>query len=101
MGVHRGIASSAGEVLIVSVFDMVSTLRVSISFGQSEIDNVDDVLFATDADQKVVRLDVSVDEVSRMHEFYSLEELFSQHQHSFQGKFPFAVVEQIFQRRPQ
>ena len=60
---------------------MVSALGVSIALGKSEVDDVDDVLLAADADQKVVRLDVSVDEVSGVDKLNSLEELFCQHQH--------------------
>ena len=101
MRIDRRVTCCAGQVLVVSIFDVISALGVSVPLGQSEIDDIDDVLLAADADQKVVRLDVSMNKVSRVHELYPLQELFSQHQHRFQGELALAVVKQIFERGTQ
>ena len=53
------------------------------------------------ANQEIVMVDVSVEEVSRMEELYSLEHLLGQHQHCFQGEFALAVVIEMLERRPQ
>lgn len=66
MGVDRGISSGTGQVLVLSVRDMQVGLRVPVLFRQTEIDYVDLVASLADAHQKVVRLDISVDEVSRV-----------------------------------
>ena len=60
MSVHRGISGGTGQILSVSVRDMLSCFRVSEPLGQSEINDVNEMLFLTDTDQKIVWLDISV-----------------------------------------
>ena len=108
MGVNRCISGGACQVFAVSVWNVLASLRVTESLGQTEVDYVHVVLLFADADQEVVWLDVSMQKVSRVHEFNSLElqtkfktemfyHLVSQHQHSLEGELAFAVVEQVFQ----
>jgi hypothetical protein len=52
---------------------MLSSFGVSESLGKSEINDIDVVLFLADPNQEVVRLNVSVEEVARVNEFYSLQ----------------------------
>jgi hypothetical protein len=52
---------------------MFSSFGVSESLGKSEINDIDVVLFLADPNQEVVRLNVSVEEVARVNEFYSLQ----------------------------
>ena len=62
MSVNRGISSRASQVLAVLERD-VFTLTVFITFGETEIDNVDIIAGAlSSSDQKVVRLDISVND---------------------------------------
>lgn len=72
MSVDWGISGSSSKVLSISVRDMLSSLRVSETLSQSEVDHVDVVLLFADTDQEVVRLDVSVQEVAGMNELNSL-----------------------------
>lgn len=72
MSVDWGISGSSSKVLSISVRDMLSSLRVSETLSQSEVDHVDVVLLFSDTDQEVVRLDVSVQEVAGMNELNSL-----------------------------
>lgn len=73
MRVYRGIAGSAGQVFAISIGDMLACLRVTESFGEAEVDYVDVVLLFANSDQKVVRLDVSVEEVARVDKLDSLQ----------------------------
>jgi hypothetical protein len=52
---------------------VLSSLRVSEPLGQAEVNNVDEVLLLANADQEVIGLYVSVQEMSRMDEFEALE----------------------------
>lgn len=52
---------------------MFASLGVSESLGKTEIDDVDVVLLLPDTDKEVIRLNVSVKEVSGVHELDSLE----------------------------
>ena len=52
---------------------MLACLRVTESFGEAEVDYVDVVLLFANSDQKVVRLDVSVEEVARVDKLDSLQ----------------------------
>lgn len=77
---------------------MLTCLGVAEAFGQSEIDDIHVMLFLANANQKVIRLNVSVKEVARVHEFDSLKHLISEHEHSLEGELALAVVKQIFER---
>lgn len=71
MGVDRGISSGTGQVLVLSIGDVQVGLGVPVLFRQTEIDHVDLVAPLADTHQKVIRLDISMDKVSRMDVFDS------------------------------
>jgi hypothetical protein len=73
VGVDRGISGSSSEILAISVWDVFSSLGVSESLGKAEVDDVDIVLLLANANQKVIWLDVSVQEVSGVHKLNSLQ----------------------------
>ena len=52
---------------------MLACLRVSEALCETEIDDVYVVLFFSNADQEVIRLDVSVKEVARVYKLDSLQ----------------------------
>lgn len=51
---------------------MLACLWISITFGEPEIDDIHDVLFASDSDQKVIGFYVSMNEIARMNKFNAL-----------------------------
>lgn len=63
MSVDRGIASSASEVLSLPVRNMLA-VSLNISFGQAKVNDEDLVAGLIESHTEVVRLDVTVDEVS-------------------------------------
>ena len=52
---------------------MLASLGVSEALGQPEVDHVDVMLLFANADEEVVRFDVSVQEMARVHEFNTLQ----------------------------
>lgn len=87
---------------------MLSSFRVSKPFGEAEIDHIDVVLFLSNSYEEVVGLDVSMQEVPRVDELYSLQlkaldiisyHLVCEHQHCFERKLPLAIVEKILKTR--
>lgn len=52
---------------------MFTGLGVAETFSQAKIDNVNVMLLLPNANQEVVWLDITVKEVTGMHEFNSLE----------------------------
>ena len=74
---------------------MLASLGVAEPLCQTEINNVYVVLLLADADEEVVRLDITMEEVPRMDKLDSLEHLIGQHKHCFKGEFAFAVVEKV------
>ncbi len=62
MCVHTSIASSACEVFIISIRNMLVGLWVTITLGQSEIDRMDETRSFIDTNEEVVRLNISMDE---------------------------------------
>ena len=66
VSVDGSVAGSASQVLVLSVGDVKVGLRVPVFLGETEVDDIDLVATLSDSHQKVVRLDVAVDEVTRM-----------------------------------
>ena len=52
---------------------MLASLGISETLGKTEIYDVHIVLFFPNSDQEVVWLDISMYEMTRMNEFYSLQ----------------------------
>ena len=50
---------------------MLTCLGVAEAFGQSEIDDIHVMLFLANSNQKVIRLNVSVNQALFMHKVYS------------------------------
>ena len=100
MCIYTRITSSARQRLIVLVRDVLSSFGVSISFGQAEVDHVDNILFLAVAYQEVVRFHVPVDEVVIMEEFESLNHLVGQHERGLDRELPLAVIEKVFETWP-
>lgn len=66
--------------------------------GQTKVDNKNLVFVLVPAHQKIVRLDVSMNDSSRVDVLDDVENLVSQDQSGFQGEFSGTSVEHIFQR---
>lgn len=73
MGVDRGVPGCAGQVLTVPVRNVLAGLGVAEPLGQPEVDDVDVVLLLPDANEEVIGLDVSVQEVPRVHKLDPLK----------------------------
>ena len=73
MRVHRGVPGRPSQVLAITVGDMLARLWVTESLSEPEIDHVYIVLLLANPDQKVVRFDVSVQEVTRVDELNALK----------------------------
>jgi len=63
MGVNGGIPGRSGQILAITVRNVLASLGVTESFSEAEIDNVDVVLLFTDSNQEVIGLDISMKEV--------------------------------------
>jgi hypothetical protein len=94
-------------------------LRVTVLFRHTEVDYMDDIggFCARSADEEVVGLDVSVDEVLLVYRLYSRQllrvrcgsslrietqpyHLLRNHYHGLDGESPVTVIEEVFQTRP-
>lgn len=66
VSVDGSVTSSTSQVLVLSVGDVKVGLWVPVLLGEAEVDDIDLVASLSDSHQKVVRLDVAVDEVAGM-----------------------------------
>ena len=76
---------------------MFSSFWVSIPFGETKINHIDYILLFTVTNKEIVGFHISVNKVVIMNELKPLYHLISDHYCCFNGEFPFAVVEKIFQ----
>jgi len=73
MSVHRSIAGGAGQVLSIAIRNVLTGLGVTETLGQAKVDYVDVVLLLADTDKEVIWLNVSVQEVARVHKLDPLK----------------------------
>lgn len=73
MCIDGHISSSASQALMLPVWNVFFGLGVDVFFGQAKVNDVDDVflLVPLPSDEKVLRFDISIDEVFRVHILHS------------------------------
>ena len=98
MSVNGGVSGSTSEVLSLSVRD-VFAISLDVSLGKTEVDEEDLVTGLVEADAEVIRLNVSVDEVSVVNVLNTSDHLVDQHQNCLQGELSECVLEETLQGR--
>ena len=66
MSVNAGVSGGARQVFVFSVRYVLMCARVAIFLGETEVDDVHQVALLTEAHEKVVGLDVTMNEVFRV-----------------------------------
>ena len=97
MSVDGSIAGSTRQVLVLTVWNVEVSLGVTVLLSQTEIDNVDLVTTLANAHQKVIRLDITVDEGFGMNVLDAGDELVGKEKHGLQRELAVAKVEEILQ----
>ena len=100
MGIERCVACSSSQTLSFSVRDVLSTSGISVSFGKPKVNHINQVLALAESNNKIVRLDIAMEEVSLVNEFNSREHLVSKHKHGFERELATTVSEKVLERRP-
>jgi hypothetical protein len=95
MGIDRSVPSGTSQILVLPVGDVQVSLGVSILLGETEINHIDLIASFSNAHEEIVRLDISVDKVSRVNVFDSRDELVGEEKDSLEGEFSVTEVEQI------
>ncbi len=73
MSIQTGVPGGTCQRFIVFKGNVTAGLGILVPLGQTEIDDVDNVLVLAGAYEKVVWLDVPVEEAILMHVLYSLQ----------------------------
>lgn len=68
---------------------------------ETQIRHINLISMLPHTQQEVLRLDVTMDDALGMDVFETVKELIGEHQHGLEREFAAAVVEKIFQTRPQ
>mmetsp|Transcript_10264 Transcript_10264/g.36488 ORF Transcript_10264/g.36488 Transcript_10264/m.36488 type:complete len:377 (+) Transcript_10264:1-1131(+) len=97
--INRGIPRRPRQVLVLPVRNVLVRPWVAVLFGQAKVDDVHLVRLLAQSHQKVIRLDVPVNEGPGVHVLYPPEQLVSQHEHRLEREPPVAKVEEVLQRR--
>lgn len=97
MSVDASIASSPGQILVFAVRDVKVRLWITVLLGQTEVDDIDLVASLADAHEKVVGLDVAVDERLCVYVFDAGDELVDEQENGLEREFAVAEIEEILQ----
>mmetsp|Transcript_16937 Transcript_16937/g.33938 ORF Transcript_16937/g.33938 Transcript_16937/m.33938 type:complete len:319 (+) Transcript_16937:608-1564(+) len=89
------------QILVLPVRNMLVCLGIAILLCKPKIDDIDLVCFLAETHQKVVRLDITMNEALRVHEFDTAEHLLREHKNCLQTEFARAKIEEILQAWPQ
>ena len=76
MGVDTCIASCSCQILTIAVRDVLTCLGVTEALGQTKVNDIYIVLLLADTDEEVVRLDVSMQEMTGVDELDALQLLY-------------------------
>lgn len=76
-------------------------LGITTFCGETKIRHINLISMLPHTQQEVLRLDVTMNDVLGMDVFETIKKLIGQHQHGLKREFSVAVVEKIFQTRPQ
>ena len=98
MSVDGGIAGSSSEIFSFSVRNMFS-ISLDVSFCKSKVDQKDLMTGFVKTNTEVIRLNVSVDEVSVVNVLNTSDHLVDQHQNCLQGELSECVLEETLQGR--
>ena len=99
MGVDGGVTGGTSQVLVLSVRNVEVSLRIAVLLGQTEIDHVDLVATLANAHEKVVGLDIAVDEGLGVDVLDAGNELIGEQENGLERELAVAEVEKIFERR--
>ena len=66
MRIDRRVSSGTSQVLVLAVGDVEMRFGIAVLLGETEIDDVDLVTTLANSHEKVVWLDVAMDEVARV-----------------------------------
>mmetsp|Transcript_8789 Transcript_8789/g.23731 ORF Transcript_8789/g.23731 Transcript_8789/m.23731 type:complete len:334 (-) Transcript_8789:165-1166(-) len=82
----------------LALWDVLQCSGVTVSLGETEIDTVDEVAVSTaTVCHEVSWLDISVNQVTRMHELHTLEHLIGNHENGLEGESSSALVELVLE----
>ena len=97
MSIERSVSGGTRQVLAISEWNMLA-VRASIKFGESKVNDVNEVLrLIIAAYQEVIRLDISVKYTFSMHAFYEPYHLNGDHACCTQIKLVFAMLEEALE----
>mmetsp|Transcript_39474 Transcript_39474/g.118192 ORF Transcript_39474/g.118192 Transcript_39474/m.118192 type:complete len:278 (+) Transcript_39474:153-986(+) len=100
VGIDAGIPGGACQVLVLAVRYVLLRLGVSILLCKTKVDDVHLVCLLSEANQEVVRLDITMNEVLCVHIFHPVNHLVRKHQHRLEAEFAVAEAEQVLQGWP-
>ena len=98
---YNALPGSAGEVLVLSVWDVLPCPVVPVLLGQTKVYQEELVAVSPDPHQEVVGLDVPVDEVLVVDILDPPDHLVGQHEDGLHGEPPGAEVEEVLQAWPE
>ena len=75
MCIDGGISCRSGKIFILTVGNVLVGSWITVFLGETKVDNVNDALTFAQADEEVVRFDVSMDEAFGVDVFEPTEEL--------------------------
>ncbi len=70
MRINTRVPGRSGQILVLLVRNVEMSPRISVLFSESKVNHIDLISAAPKTHEKVVWLDVSVEKVFRMNEFY-------------------------------
>ena len=96
MGCQRCVSGRSCQIFTLYEWNVLA-FRIFVAFCKTKINDIDVVASCIGSNQKVIRLDVSMNNPFLVNLLNSFDHLLSNETTSFEVKFPFALHEQVFE----
>lgn len=101
MCIDAHVSGSPSQRLVLAIRNVALSVGVNVFLGQAEVDHMDAgvLLVGLPSNEKVLRLNVAVDQVLAVDVLHTRQQLHAQKQDSFQRELAVAQVKEILQTR--
>ena len=93
VGVDRCITGRSGKILVLAVRNVLVGTGIAVLLGQPKVDNVNDRLALAQPNQKIIRLDITMNKGLGVHILQTTQQLIRQHQHRLELKPTSTIIE--------
>jgi uncharacterized protein YuzE len=96
MGVNGGVSRGSSQIFMLTIPNMLMGSRITIFFGESKINDINEIFTLAKANQEIIWFDIAMNEIFGVDIFQASNQLISKHNDGFQREASVAVGKEFF-----